>query len=226
MKEKTKQILLWVFVLAALAVIVLVMYRTGFFAAMRTKDGLAQYISATAPWSHLVYFLIQLASVIVAPIPSNITAAVGAVLFGLWPSFLLTWAAVAAGSALVFLLARALGQKFADRFVSQKLSDKYLDVIRRKRDVFLALAFLFPFFPDDLLCILAGLTDIPFRRFFILVLLTRPWGLLVACAVGSSTLSIPLWGMALLGIAGLMLFLLAIKYGDRVEAAILEKLKK
>lgn len=226
MKEKTKQILLWVFVLAALAVIVLVMYRTGFFAAMRTKDGLAQYISATAPWSHLVYFLIQLASVIVAPIPSNITAAVGAVLFGLWPSFLLTWAAVAAGSALVFLLARALGQKFADQFVSQKLSDKYLDVIRRKRDVFLALAFLFPFFPDDLLCILAGLTDISFRRFFILVLLTRPWGLLVACAVGSSTLSIPLWGMALLGAAGLVLFLLAMKYGDRVETAILERLKK
>ena len=226
MKEKTKQILLWASVLAALAVIVLVMYRTGFFAAMRTKDGLAQYISATAPWSHLVYFLIQLASVIVAPIPSNITAAVGAVLFGLWPSFLLTWAAVAAGSALVFLLARALGQKFADQFVSQKLSDKYLDVIRRKRDVFLALAFLFPFFPDDLLCILAGLTDISFRRFFILVLLTRPWGLLVACAVGSSTLSIPLWGMALLGAAGLVLFLLAMKYGDRVEAAILERLKK
>ena len=226
MKEKTKQILLWVLVLAALSIIVLVMYRTGFFAAMRTKDGLAQYISATAPWSHLVYFLIQLASVIVAPIPSNITAAVGAVLFGLWPSFLLTWAAVASGSALVFLLARALGQKFADQFVSQKLSDKYLDVIRRKRDVFLALAFLFPFFPDDLLCILAGLTDIPFRRFFILVLLTRPWGLLVACAVGSSTLSIPLWGMALLGIVGLFLFLLAMKYGDRVEAAILERLKK
>ena len=226
MKEKTKQILLWVLVLAALAVIVLVMYRTGFFAAMRTKDGLAQYISATAPWSHLVYFLIQLASVIVAPIPSNITAAVGAVLFGLWPSFLLTWAAVASDSALVFLLARALGQKFADQFVSQKLSDKYLDVIRRKRDVFLALAFLFPFFPDDLLCILAGLTDIPFRRFFILVLLTRPWGLLVACAVGSSTLSIPLWGMALLGIVGLVLFLLAMKYGDRVEAAVLERLKK
>lgn len=226
MKEKTKQILLWVLVLAALSIIVLVMYRTGFFAAMRTKDGLAQYISATAPWSHLVYFLIQLASVIVAPIPSNITAAVGAVLFGLWPSFLLTWAAVASGSALVFLLARALGQKFADQFVSQKLSDKYLDVIRRKRDVFLALAFLFPFFPDDLLCILAGLTDIPFRRFFILVLLARPWGLLAACAVGSSTLSIPLWGMALLGIVGLVLFLLAMKYGDRVEAAILERLKK
>ena len=226
MKEKTKQILLWVFVLAALAVIVLVMYRTGFFAAMRTKNGLAQYISATAPWSHLVYFLIQLASVIVTPIPSNITAAVGAVLFGLWPSFLLTWAAVAAGSALVFLLARALGRNFADQFVSQKLSDKYLDVIRRKRDVFLALAFLFPFFPDDLLCILAGLTDISFRRFFILVLLTRPWGLLVACAVGSSTLSIPLWGMALLGAAGLVLFLLAMKCGDRVEAAILERLKK
>ena len=105
------------------------------------------------------------------------------------------------------------------------MSEKYLDVIRRKRDVFLALAFLFPFFPDDVLCILAGLTDISFRRFAVLVLLTRPWGLLVSCAVGSSAVSI-LWGMALLGLAGLAVFLLSMKYGDRIEAAILEKLKK
>ena len=126
----------------------------------------------------------------------------------------------------MFALARGLGRGFVDRLVSRKVSEKYLDVIRRKRDVFLALAFLFPFFPDDVLCILAGLTDISFKRFAVLVLVTRPWGLLVSCAVGSSVVTIPWWGMALLGVAGLAVFLLSMKYGDRVEEAILEKLKR
>lgn len=226
MGEKTRRIVLGALAAAILAASLLGLYCTGFFEAVRSEEGLRAYIEGSAPWSHLAFFGLQLASVVVAPIPSNITAAAGAILFGLWPSFLLTWAAVAAGAALVFVLARVLGQEFAGRLVSKKLSDKYLDVIRRKRDVFLALAFLFPFFPDDLLCILAGLTDIHFKRFVVLVLLTRPWGLLVACAVGSSTVSIPLWGMALLGVLGLAVFLLAMKYGDRMENAILEKLKK
>lgn len=226
MKGKGGKLILLLVVLAALAACVWGLYRTGFFQAVGSEAALEAYIQGFAPWSHLAYFGIQLASVIVAPIPSNITAVVGAALFGFWASFLLTFGAVAVGSLIVFALARGLGRGFVDRLVSRKVSEKYLDVIRRKRDVFLALAFLLPFFPDDMLCILAGLTDISFKRFAILVLLTRPWGLLVSCAVGSSVVTIPWWGMALLGVAGVAVFLLSMKYGDRVEEAILEKLKK
>ena len=226
MENKSLKVLLWVFTIAILGGSVWALYATGFFQAVGSQEALGEYIARCAPWSHLAYFGIQLVSVVVAPIPSNLTAAAGAYLFGLWPSFLLTWGAVALGSAIVFGLARALGQQFAGQFVSEKLSGKYLDVIRRKRDVFLALAFLFPFFPDDILCILAGLTDISFRRFFLLAVLARPWGLLVACMVGSATLAIPWWGMALLGAAGLAVFLLAMKYGDKIEDAVMERLSK
>ena len=127
---------------------------------------------------------------------------------------------------MVFQLARVLGRPFAERFVSRKNWDKYTEVFRRKRDLFLFLAFLFPFFPDDILCIMAGLTDISFRRFLLLVVLARPWGLLVACGVGGSALHIPLGGMAALGIAGAAVFLLAMKYGDKLEDALLKKLKR
>lgn len=226
MESKTGKILLWALTAAILGGCIWALYATGFFEAVGSPERMGGYIARCAPWSHLAYFGVQLVSVVIAPIPSNITAAAGAYLFGLWPSFLLTWGAVSLGSALVFALARALGQDFAAQFVSEKLSEKYLDLIRRKRDVFLALAFLFPFFPDDLLCILAGLTDISFRRFLLLVVLARPWGLLAACMVGSATVSIPLWGMALLGIGGLALFLLAMKYGDKLEDALIQRLKR
>ncbi len=226
MERRPVKLLLWLLTLAILGGSVWALYATGFFEAAGSQEKLGEYIARCAPWSHLAYFGIQLVSVVVAPIPSNLTAAAGAYLFGLWPSFLLTWGAVSLGSAIVFGLARALGQQFAGQFVSEKLSGKYLDVIRRKRDVFLALAFLFPFFPDDILCILAGLTDISFKRFFLLAAIFRPWGLLAACMVGSATVSIPWWGMALLGVLGLAVFLLAMKYGDRLEDAVLKRLER
>lgn len=226
MKNKQGRIILWVLTIAILGGCLWALYATGFFQVIGSPEQMGEYIVRSAPWSHLTYFGVQILSVVIAPIPSNITAAAGAYLFGLWPSFLLTWGAVAAGSALVFALARVLGRQFAAQFVSEKLSERYLDLIRRKRDIFLLLAFLLPFFPDDILCILAGLTDISFRRFFLLVLAARPWGLLVSCMVGSATLSIPLWGMILLGIAGLAVFLLAMKYGDRVEQAVIDRLKQ
>ena len=204
----------------------ILLWRTGFFQAATSLSGLQDYLTAFSPYSRLVFFLLQLASVIIAPIPSNVTALAGALLFGALSAFLLTWAAVVLGSFVVFLLARRLGQAFVDRFVSQTLSDRYLEVIHRKRDVFLAMAFLFPFFPDDVLCILAGLTNIPLGRFAVIVLAARPWGLLVASALGGASLSLPWWGMALIGVCGVILFLLGIKYGDRVEESVLRRLRR
>ena len=70
---------------------------------------------------------------------------------------------------------------------------------------------------------MAGLTELSLPRFLVLVILFRPWGLLVAGAVGGSVVSIPLWGMVLLGLGGLSIFLLGMKYGDRLEEALLHR---
>ena len=215
-----------VITLVLLALLVFLLWSSGFFAAIGSPGELRRYIERFTPYSHFVFFAIQLASVILAPIPSNLTAAVGGLLFGTLPAFLLTAGAVTLGSVIVFQLGRTLGRPFAERFISRRNLEKYGEVIRRKRDVFLFLAFLFPFFPDDLICIMAGLTDVPFRRFLVLVAVARPWGLLVASALGGSALSIPLWGMVLLDLGGLVLFLWAMKYGDRFEEAVLRRLKK
>ena len=204
----------------------LFLYRSGFFAACTSIPALRAYIDRSAPYSHLTFFVVQLLSVVLAPIPSNLTAAAGGLLFGTWPAFFLTYGAVMAGSLLVFWLARTLGRDFVDRVVSRKLAEKYQKVIREKTTVFLAMAFLLPYFPDDMLCILAGLTPITFGRFALLALFTRPWGLLFASTLGGASLSIPLWAMVLIGLAGVMIFVLGMLYGDRLERAVLKRLGK
>ena len=226
MKQKTIR---WLFLLAAVLLCAgggLFLWRSGFFQAAASQESLRAYIQQFSPYSHLCFFLVQLLSVVLAPIPSNITALAGGVLFGTWPSCLMTFAAVALGSVLVFTLARGLGREAVNRLVGRKVSEKYREVIQAKTDVFLVLAFLFPFFPDDVLCILAGLTNITLGRFAVIVLLTRPWGLLVASALGGASFSLPWWGMALIGLGGLGLFLVGMKYGDQVEERVLRRLRR
>lgn len=201
------------------------LYRSGFF-SLSGLEATRDYIARCSPYSHLVFFLLQFLSVVLAPIPSNITAAAGGLLFGPWASFFLTFAAVLAGSLLVFSLARVLGRDFADRLVSRKLSEKYQDLLHRKATVFLALAFLFPFFPDDVLCILAGLTAIPTARFALLLLLTRPWGLLFASALGGNAMALSPWVMLPLGLGGLALFLLGVRHAEWLEEVVLSRLRR
>lgn len=202
------------------------LYQSGFFSAVTSQESLQLYIQEFSPYTHLFFFLIQLLSVILAPIPSNISALAGGMLFGTWPAFLLTFFAVTMGSLLVFAAARAMGQNAVTRLVGKRISERYLDVIHAKTDTFLVLAFLFPFFPDDMLCILAGLSQIPIRRFAVIILLTRPWGLLFASALGGASFSIPIWGMILIGIAGAAVFLFGMRYGDRIEMSILSHLRR
>ena len=56
------------------------------------------------------------------------------------------------------------------------------------------------------------------------MVLARPWGLLFASALGGSALRLPLWAMIPIGLAGLALFLLGMRYGDRVEKNLLQRL--
>jgi len=72
---------------------------------------------------------------------------------------------------------------------------------------------------------MAGLTEISFRRFFIIVLLTRPWGLLAANIFGSSLFSFSPKAIPLLVIA-VALFIVGMIYGDRLEQLILNYIAK
>lgn len=199
--------------------------RSGFLGLSSLQE-LQVHIQRFAPYSHAVFFLLQFFSVVLAPIPSNISAAAGGVLFGTWPAFFLTFSAVFLASLLVFALARALGRAFVDRLVNRRLSDQYQAILRKKGTTFLALAFLLPYFPDDILCILAGLSPMTPRRFSILLVLTRPWGLLFASALGGSFPTLPLWALLLIGLCGISLFCLGMRYGDRLEQAILSRLNR
>lgn len=227
MKSKVmRRVLIWVAVIALLVAAGIGVYRSGVLARMGSVEDLRAWIAGYGAMAGVVYFLLQVLTVIVAPIPSNISTAAGALALGFWPGFLLGASAVVVGSLIVFTLAKRLGEPFVRRFVDQKTLSKYMPIIEKKRDAFMFLALLLPFFPDDLLCILAGLSGMGTMRFLVIALITRPWGLVVASAVGSGAITMPVWGWALIIAGALALMFFGMKYGDVLEEKLLHKLMR
>lgn len=216
-KKRARRIALAVLVVLALAAGVFALYRNGWFERIGSVEELRALIDRAGAFAGIVFFLLQMLTVIIAPIPSNVTMMAGALALGFWQAMLLGIAAIWAGSMLMFLLARRLGHRAVQRWMDHGIMEKYLPVIEEKQDMFLFLTLLFPFFPDDMLCILAGLTSMPTARFAGIMLLARPWGLIFAALLGSGELSLPAWGWAVLIGVLAVIFVLAMKYSRQIE---------
>ena len=81
--------------------------------------------------------------------------------------------------------------------------------------------FLLPVFPDDLLCVIAGLGSMSYRSFLIMMIITRPIGVLWTAAVYKGAVSIPAnaAGIALwiaIALVTAALFAVLYKYGDKI----------
>ncbi len=225
-RDTKKRIALWLALALLLAAGICAVWRSGLWEQFRSVEGLRAFIGAAGPWAGAVYFLLQMMTVIVAPIPSNISMMAGALALGFWPAMVLGVLAVIAGSVIVFMVARKLGRGAAMRLVDRGVMEKYLPVIEEKQDMFLFLTLLFPFFPDDALCILAGLTSIPLGRFVLIMALARPWGLVFAALLGSGAIAMPAWVWVALTLALAVVFVVMMKYSAQIESRLFEFVKR
>ena len=101
------------------------------------------------------------------------------------------------GSFFAFYLGRWFGRKFINWLVADKeVVDNYLNKFRIKGNVLLFLMFLFPLFPDDLLCSVAGIMPIRFKSFFLMQIFTRAVTILTTLLLlGGDIIPFSGWGI-------------------------------
>lgn len=124
----------------------------------------------------IIFILIQIIQVVIPIIPGGISCAAGVLIFGPFAGFVYNYIGIAIGSVIIFLLGRNYGKPFILSLVSDKTYEKYvgwLDNERRFERLF-TLAILFPFAPDDALCLMAGLTKISVKKFTLIIILAKP----------------------------------------------------
>ena len=122
------------------------------------------------------------------------------------------------------------GHNIVEWIVGKDNCDKYSDIIRKRGSFFLVLAFLLPMFPDDILCLIAGITNMTFKNFLLITVITRPIGVICMSYFGSGYL-IPFtgWGVYVwfgVLIVSIILIYVIYRYQNQMQNYIMKKVFK
>lgn len=144
-----------------------------FFAVGGTFQAYLVKLGILAP---CLFILIQIVQVVYPVIPGGLTCVLGHVVFGPFLGFIYNTVGIFIGSLISFMLARKYVAQFAKTFVSDDTYNKYIPYLDKGKyfERFLAAAFILPGFPDDFLCMVAGLGKMSLRKFTAIFLLAKP----------------------------------------------------
>lgn len=175
----TKRIFQVTTILGTLFLIGLILYflSQGYFTDSTKLQALLNQTGIFAP---LLFILLQIFQVIIPIIPGGASSALGIVAFGPIWGFVYNYAGLVIGSILAFLLVKRYGKTFILKVCDQKTYDKYIGWLDKgkKFDRFFAAAIFFPCAPDDILCMIAGLTSMTLKKFSMIIILGKPLALI------------------------------------------------
>ena len=119
--------------------------------------------------------VIQIIQVVVPIIPGGVSCLASVVLFGPLPGFVYSYVGICIGSIIGFFLGRFYGKPFIVAVTKPETYEKHSKMIDKGKrfEIFFLLAMLFPAFPDDLICMLAGLTKMENKKFLLILLLAK-----------------------------------------------------
>ncbi len=210
----------FVFVLFCL-VLIFIFQKTGFFEIARNEETLRKYLEGVGIWMPLAFILLQYFQVILLPIPGVVSMVVGIALFGPVKTVLYSLCGILLGSFTAFFIGRKLGYKAVVWMVGKETLNKWQKKIKGKDNFILTIMFFMPFFPDDILCFITGLSSMTTKYFSIMIILARIVSLTATCISISFIPFRSWWGLLIWGIILLVVvvgFIFVYKHMDRVHS--------
>lgn len=144
-----------------------------FFNFLSDREKTSAFIEGFGPAAPLVFMLVQIFQVILAPVPGEATGFIGGYLFGVTKGFLLSSIALGMGSIINFGVGRFLGRRYVRKVIPSKYLVRFDTVARPEGALIVFVLFLFPGFPKDYLCLFLGLSSLPFKIFVLMATIGR-----------------------------------------------------
>jgi uncharacterized membrane protein YdjX (TVP38/TMEM64 family) len=159
--------------LLAVAAFAVYGFHKGIFAS---SEAFSTYILSFGVSAAIIFTVVQVIQVVIPILPGGIGCVAGIFAFGPVWGLVYSYIGISIGSFAAFLISKHYGMPLVRKFVSRKKLDKYMNWLEKghKFDKFITFMILFPVAPDDILCFLAGLTKMTFKKFSVIILLCKP----------------------------------------------------
>ncbi len=142
-----------------------------------------QGFGALAP---LAMIGVQVSQVLFAPVPGQVVGVAAGLSFGVLRGTVYVMIGAAIGTFLGIFIARRYGRLVVKRFVDETTLDRFDGLAEEHGMVPFALLILLPGFPDDAICLIAGLSDLDFRWLVIWGTVLRLPGFLILVTTGDT----------------------------------------
>lgn len=154
----------------------------------RPEGGFSDLLINLGIFGPLIFILVQISQIIYPIIPLGLTNVIGDLIFGHAWGFVFNCIGMLIGSSINFFLGRRFGEGFLLAFINDETYQKYKERINRGNGLkkLLIIGFILPLFPDDIFCIIAGMSKITYKEFFKLILFYRPISLFVFTFMSSN----------------------------------------
>lgn len=143
---------------------------------------LAEIIGPAGP---VAVIALQFAQVLFAPLPP-VTPVVSGMLYGVAKGVTYSMIGAALGSTVAILASRRYGRSFVESFLSDEAMNQFDKFTSGHGFLPFIVLFVFPGFPDDALCFIAGLTVLDWKRLAAIASLGRLPGIALLALTGSS----------------------------------------
>lgn len=159
-----------------------VIYYYGIFT---DREQIKAFVTSFGTGAPVIFILVQILQVLLAPFPGEATGFIGGFLFGATKGFLYSTIGLTVGSLINFSIGRFLGKKFVRKLIPPAQLERMDNLVRHQGVIVLFGLFVFPGFPKDYLCLFLGLSAIPLKIFIILTAIGRMPGTLMLSLQGS-----------------------------------------
>ncbi len=212
-----------------LTLIYFILVWTGTWEKLNSIDKFRKFILSLGFWGRFAFVFFQFLQVTLIPIPSPILIIAGSIIYGPFQSTILSLSGILLGSAFAFFLGRMFGNKLVKFMVGETTSQKWKRFLNNCKFSFVIMMLL-PCFPDDILCLVAGLTDMTWTFFMVTQFVTRPISIFLVSYFSSGEI-IPYhgWGLFVWGVILLISFVLIYlsnRYSKNIESFIQKSTNK
>jgi uncharacterized membrane protein YdjX (TVP38/TMEM64 family) len=166
----------------------------------------------------LLFFLaLQIFQVIVSVIPAQAVQIAAGYAYNFWIAYLVCVAGLVAGTVLTYFIAKLLGRDAMHLLFGEERIAGFVDKLNSKKAyILLFIIFLVPGIPKDIFAYAAGLSEMKALAFFLISLVARTPALMASILFGGMIRSGSRMGMIILGAAIVLLFLLGLKFHDKL----------
>ncbi len=223
-------VLFLTFIAIAFSVLYLLKF-TGIYSKIDSVEDLRNYVASFGYMAVVIYVLMNFLQVVILPIPGFVAVGTGVALFGPLKTSIFSLIGIISGSLVAFFIGRYFGYKVVSWLIGKEQLDKWLKRIENKDKIILTFMFIFPFFPDDVLCFVAGLSSMSNGYFVLMIFICRIFSVFTSAYSLNGSI-IPFntwWGVTLwviIVIITVFLTILLYKKGDNIENFLKNKLRR